>query len=153
MGTVKTRTWIAAAAVAASWLPSSDAEAGENYGGPELTYVLDVPAVLLSLPPVIANAIYIGGGTRSPVGWRILGYVAGAACIAAGALTVWAFTGASNNQGTGFAVGGGTIAIGAVDVGLSIWGGALPPAVVTPAVMTDVKGRPAVGAGLRILRF
>jgi hypothetical protein len=144
---------IAVATFALSLLGATEARAGEYYGGPELTYVLDVPAALFALPPVVANVSYVARGTQSPVGWRAFGYITGALCVVTGALTVYAFTGGSDTQGTGYAVGGSMIALGAADVALAVWSGSLPRAVVTPTAVTDVRGRLAPGASLQLLHF
>jgi hypothetical protein len=111
-----------------------------------------VPAGLLSIAPDVVNAIHIARGARSPVGWRMFGYVAGALTLAAGATTMLAYSGVSDGR-SGQAVGAGTLALGVVDVALSVWGGLLPPVAVTPAVAVDAGGRLAPGAAVTLLHL
>jgi hypothetical protein len=145
---------LGAATTAALLFQASPACAGESEGLHELPYLLGVPALVLSLPPDIANSIDIGRGERSPLGWRIYGYASSVVAVAAGAVTVVAYTGSSEvgnaDQGPGLAVGWGTLALGAVDAVLATWAGSLPQANVGPVALRGADGRTHLGAALTL---
>jgi len=113
---------------------------------------------VLSLPPLIADAVYIGKGVRPPLVWPILGMVFGAGGVVLG-LSFALPNASSSGSSVLVAFGAGSAALGAINVGLAIWSLFLPRPqsianwTITPMVLRRPSGPPAYGASLSLLHF
>jgi hypothetical protein len=119
----------------------------------------------LALPPVIANTVIIARGRRPALAWPILGYVFGATQGVFGAAFLFPNLSGEGDNGLA-AVGGVTLGLGVVNVGLATWALLLPRAPrrafgsfdfsrdvrVLPLIGNDMAGRPQ-GVSLAVTNF
>jgi hypothetical protein len=135
---------------------------------PDVGPALEGVSGALFLPPLIVNAVYVAKGTRAPIAWPVLGYVAGALGMTVG-LGFALPNGSSVDDNAGLKIGlGAALAIeGALNIGMATWALLLPKAgnagtndppgtprwTLAPFVARDVSGRPKVGAALSIVQF
>lgn len=117
--------------------------------GREADTALAVVGAGLVLSPLAVNAVYIAQGRRSPLGWRVAGGVVGGVLCAMGAVSLAASPDRTGRIGAAVA-----LALGAADLGLAVWSGALPERVaVHPAVPFDARGGLAPGVGVTLRAF
>jgi hypothetical protein len=100
------------------------------------------------------NLYYAVKGEKPSGAWETGGYICGVLSILAG---FWALPSASDDDlSLGFAIGG--FALGAATIGFTIWASSQPERpkqklTVGPIIMSDVRGKPAVGVGLQLVSW
>jgi hypothetical protein len=115
--------------------------------------------VLGGLTTLIGNSVYTGAGERSPVGWRITGWMFGSFNVLTGAVPLT--LGIIDENGTLLGVGIGSLLLAGAIFGVTGYATSLlpdesdpkPVVLFHPITLEDTQGRPAFGAGLSIFNF
>lgn len=146
-------------------LPTQAWAEGEEPGstGPEFAGYFLLGAADLALG--IAGGVYaIGSWSHTARGqapersWLVGGYLTGGLNLAAG--IGWLVIGLVDEDRPRelFFVAGTHVLIGALDIGLTLWSAVLPDTPlrevrIEPLLISDAAGRPAAGAGLRLVNW
>lgn len=159
--TMMSRRWVGVAVICFVFATGSTAKADNVFMEP---YVEDLVAIMIVFG--ITEGIVVGTGLltsfvsahygskekQPPMGWLIGGYAAGGANVALGIFLIAINEG--NTQGV--ALGITQIVFGGLDIGLTVWAHSQPEEkeqklTLTPMIMPDARGRPALGVGLRLV--
>ena len=136
----------------------ADVEDAARTGGIGFTFLSSLPPAVATLPPLIANMVYLARRKPAPDAWRAMGYVFGTIDLGAGiAWLVWGATDYSTSGGyassegpaAGFyGVAAGATALGAASVLLAALAGRGADRVqVSPTILVDSHRNacPAIG--------
>jgi len=113
-----------------------------------------IPAGIVS---GIGNLYYVSESEKPSTSWLAAGFASGIVNIFSG--TVWmmgALDAEDDSLFLGLAIT--NFALGAMDLGFTIWAIHQPTketrkVTLTPLIMPDARGRPAVGVGLRLVNW
>jgi len=130
----------------------------EDEGIEELTYILllgDFPVLAIGIGASIANIASVTEGSKGHLGWRITGYLSGAANLGAG--IAWLAVEEGSDEYL-LAISIVHIIIGSLDLGLTIWSSMLPEQggseiKVRPVLLKDCTGRMTIGVGMSLLSW
>lgn len=115
---------------------------------------------ITSIVFAVGNLKYALDGEKPSSGWRTGAYIVGGFNMGVGILGLIYIGSHENEFGGDFwwliTAGIGITAIGAMDIGFAIWSNSQPERhenrlTLSPMIMPDIRGRPAVGVGLRLV--
>jgi hypothetical protein len=145
--------WLAAVIVCYLLISPSTASA-DGFG--EMTYFVWIPLSVFEATSVTfaaGNMYYVIEEEKPSVVWRVGGYVCGATNLALGFFFL-SQKGFSDDFYLGLAIG--QFVMGATNIGLTLWSSEQPEKkekkiTVSPVIIPDVRGQPAVGVGLSLV--
>ena len=110
-----------------------------------------------ALAAAVVNGVYAGKGRRSPVGWRITGWISTGLNLAMGSLIlgVSAFNDRDDDDGV-LAWGAGHLTVGFLSAGMTLWASVLPEDkprktfAMVPWIAPASGGSSIYGAGFQL---
>jgi hypothetical protein len=91
---------------------------------------------LIGVAGLIGNAVYLGDGERSPIGWQVVAYTGGAVSVIGGAVLLG--LGIDGDQGLAAGLGSGAMALGIAEILVTIF------ADMQPEAPAESEGDPAL---------
>jgi hypothetical protein len=119
-----------------------------------LDLTLDVGGVVFA----IGTASYTFDCERAPAGWEIGSFIIGVPHLIEGLVGMAVFAGSDGDGEFLLAFGLCNLALAAADIGFAIWSTQLPKRgerrfSVSPMIIPDSQGRPAVGVSLQVINW